>query len=422
MSKFDDILNAELIESMGCTEPAAIAFAVAFAKEKLNTLEKVESVSLMLSSNMLKNALCVTIPNTNQSGVEMIVALSLNKCKSNNRLTILSEFTDKDVENAQRTLKDVKIEVGLAKNSNHLYICANVCTKNHNVKVEIEDKHDEIKTCEKDGFVIFKKALTPQQEQTENNNTYEELLDYIENENMNSSLLNKIKEYNLDIANYGLENKTGLGIGKTLSHTHLFDEKYRSVIAKTVAGIDSRMGGVGKKVYINSGSGNQGITATVPVVEMAKILKVSKAQELKALALSHLTAIHIRSKQGRLSSACGAVCACGGVAAAVTYLLGGTRKQIQGAVLNLLCSNFGVFCDGAKSTCALKVASALSAAFASAFLAKEDVYINSNLGVISQSLDETLSYIAKIENKLTTEMDKTILETAIDNALNANKR
>ena len=420
MSKFDDILRSELIESMGCTEPSAIALAVAYAKEKLNCNENVERVSLMLSSNMLKNALSVTIPNTKQSGIEMIVALSLNKGKSYNQLTILNNLTDDDVEMAKRTLKDVKVDVGLAENCNHLYIGVSIYTQSHNVKVEIEDKHDEITSCEKDGFVIFKKGIQSAQETDVKNFTYEELLDYIDNQNMDSELLNKVKEYNLKISNYGLENKTGLGVGKTLSETQLFDEKYRSVIAKTVAGIDSRMSGVAQKVFINSGSGNQGITATVPVVEMAKILNVSEEKELKALALSHLTAIYIRSKQGRLSSACGAVCASAGVAGAVVYLLGGSKTQIQGAVLNLLCSNFGVFCDGAKTTCALKVASALSCALTCGFLAKENVFINSNLGVISQSLDETLNNLSKVENKLTTEMDKTILQVAIHNTLNTN--
>ena len=415
MNKLNEVLKSELIESVGCTEPSAISLAVAYAKESLNTDEDIESVCLALSSNVLKNALCVTIPNTNASGIEMIVALSLNKCKSDNHLTILNNITKEEIDLAVETLKNVKINIELIDNCDPLYICVEIKTKNHKVKVEIENKHDEIKSCEKDGVVVFKNNRETTNQYHANKFTYDEVFDFIQNGQMDIDLLKTIKKYNLEIANYGIENQTGLGVGKAISGATLFDEKYRSVIAKTVAGVDSRMSGVSKKVYINSGSGNQGITATVPVVELAKILNVSEEEELKALALSHLTAIFIRSKQGRLSSSCGAVCASGGATAGMAYLLGATREQIEGAVLNLLCSNFGVFCDGAKTTCALKVASAISSALTSAFLAKENVFINANLGVVSKSLEETLNSLSVIENKMTSSMDKTILEVAMKN-------
>ena len=415
MNKFNHILKSELIESMGCTEPAAIALAVAYAKEQLPNNSKINKVVLKLSSNVLKNALCVTIPNTSEYGINMIVALAIEVCESKNKLTLLKNITKENIENAAKLLNEFDIDIKLQSDCDPLYICVEIFSENHNAQVVIEKEHDNITSCKKDGNILLLKNVKENHAKTTEKFSFQDLLEFVNGKEIDFEILKEVKKHNCLIAEEGLEKSLGMGVGNAINNISLFNEKIKNVVAKTVAGIDARMSGLAKKVYINSGSGNQGITATVPVIEMSKILGVSEEQELRALALSHLTAIYIRNAQGKLSSACGAVCASAGVAAAVAYLNNASGKQIQGAVLNLLCSNFGVFCDGAKSTCALKVASAISAALIAGLLAKNNVFIDSNLGVISNSLEETLKAVSVIENKLTQSMDQAILDVVCEN-------
>ena len=206
-----------------------------------------------------------------------------------------------------------------------------------------------------------------------------------------------------------------MNVGHAIADSDLYNPLYKKIIATTVAGIDSRMSGVPKKVFINSGSGNQGITATVPIVTYAKENNIPKEKELEALTLSHLVTIYIRSKQNRLSSSCGAIGASAGVAAGLAYMMDCNKKQIEGAITNLLCSNFGVFCDGAKVTCSLKVATAIGSAINAAQLAKRNIFMTENLGVISSSLDETLDSLSFIEDELTKKLDTVIMHQAIKN-------
>lgn len=183
---------------------------------------------------------------------------------------------------------------------------------------------------------------------------FDGILDFVAKKEYDGDLIKMAKDYNSSIGEYGLENKCGLSLGKGIKELPLLNEEYIDVIAKTVSGIDARMSGVSQNVVINSGSGNQGITATVPIVEMAKILNVDSEMELDALALSHLITLYIRSKQRKLSTACGAVCVASGVAAGITYILGGTKSQIKVPIINCLCSSFGMFCVGAKQPVHLK--------------------------------------------------------------------
>ena len=410
--KYNEILKRELIESMGCTEPSAIAFAVAYCREQID--EPVESIKLQLSSNVLKNALCVTIPNTSRSGIKMIVALALSVGKSQNKLTILNSIQSQDIKNAEQLIKDIDIDVGLSQTTKSLYIQTCIKTSNHVVEVIVEDEHDKISSCKLDNEIIFENKNEIHNEKCQDvQMNLKEILTFITSAEIDFLLLRNVRDYNLEIASHGTTKSLGLGLGNKISNTPVYNEVISHIIAKTAGGIDARMSGTAKRVYINSGSGNQGITATVPVIEFARLKGLSEEKQLRALALSHLLAIYIRSSQGKLSSTCGAVCAAAGVAGSVAYILGGNEKEISGAVTNLLCSNFGVFCDGAKSTCSLKVVSAVSSAITCAYLAVENIIIDSKLGVISNALDKTLNTLGKIENKFTQELDKVILEEAL---------
>ncbi len=410
-------LKDELKCSMGCTEPSAIAFAASYSKEKILN-EDIQSVNLGLSSNMLKNALCVTIPNTKLCGISTIVLLGLIKENIENKFQILSDITEDDINKVNKLKKSIKINIKLIEKVDPLYIDIELKSKNHIVKTIIEKNHDNVKECYLDNRLIYSNYQNEEFINEKMNLTYEDIYDFVINQKYDVDLIKKARKYNIDIGEYGLSNLVGLNIGKSINSTKVFNENYSKMISKTVAGIDSRMSGVPKKVIINSGSGNQGIAATVPIVEFAKMNNIPEEKELNALALSHLTAIYIRSKQSRLSSTCGIVIASAGVAAGVAYMLDCDKTQIENAIKNFLCSNFGVLCDGAKVTCALKTSAAVSSAINSAILAKENVYIDNNYGIISNSFENTIDSFSQIEKQITINLDKIIMKIAIENVKN----
>ena len=410
-----EILKNELIMSMGCTEPSAIAYATSYAKEKLPGKENIVKVTVTLSSNMLKNALCVSLPNTELNGIESIVLLALVKGESKNKLTIFHDIKAEDIKQAIELKDKLIIEIKYKDKVDPLYIDVLLETKKHSSRTIIIGYHDKIYESYVDNELVYKDSTMKTSRKKKIKITFDDIYDYITNNLFDNELLEEVRKYNYEIGEFGLNNQVGLNVGRCLNELNIYNDNYSELISKTVAGIDSRMSGISKKVIINSGSGNQGITATIPIIEFAKANFVDHQTELQALALSHLTAIYIRSKQSRLSSSCGAVCASAGVTAGIAYMLGCTKEQIQGSVLNHLCSNFGIFCDGAKVTCSLKVATSLASALNAAHLAQKNIFINSNYGVISSSLDESLDILARIEKKFTRTIDKTIMNEAIKN-------
>jgi len=413
MEKINELLKNELITSMGCTEPSAIAYAVSYAKEQIPIGEKIKKINLFASSNIYKNALCVTLPKTNSSGIYLILLLALIKCNSSEKLTILNNITSEDIIAAAKLKDQIDINIKLKENVNPLYIEVELESENHNVNVIISQEHDKIKSCSIDNKIIFDRNIENDKDNKNISLKFDDIYYFIVNKLYDSKIIEEVKKYNYELGQYGLNNDVGLNIGSTINISNIYTDKIEKIISSTAAGIDSRMSGVPKKVIINSGSGNQGLTATIPIVEFSRQYNISHNIEMDALALSHLTTIYIRSKQNKLSSSCGAICASAGVAAGIAYMLGCTKDQIEGAINNLLCSIFGVICDGAKETCALKVSTAISSAINSAILAKNGVYINKPYGIISSSLDDTLVSLEKIETELTKKLDKTIMKEVI---------
>lgn len=413
------ILNNELKTSMGCTEPSAIAYSIAFSKKYLLSNDSVKLVELNLSSNLIKNVLCVTIPNTKQNGIVFAAIAGLVVNNDAKGLHIFRNLTKENIEQILEMQKNIKVKIKLVDNVSPLFVKSTLITQNgHSITTIITNQHDYIQSVIVDGKELFINNDNKEIYQSNNNIEYKDIFRFVENDFYDIELVKIIEKYNTDIGNYGMNNDVGLNIGKSIKKVQTFNENISDVVAKTVSAIDSRMSGVSKTVVINSGSGNQGITATIPIIEMAKVLKVSDRVKNQSLILSHLTAIYIRSKQSRLSSTCGAVFAACGVAAGLTYMLGGGLLQIERAVLNLLCSNFGILCDGAKTTCSLKVMSVLSSAINCAYLSRNDVYIDSNLGIISTDFEKTIMSISLIEKKLTKGIDKIIMREAMKNCFN----
>lgn len=353
------------------------------------------------------------MPNTNTSGIIMIILLAILKCNSKDKLTILSDLTFDDIEKAKKLKDKIIINISMKENVNPLFIETNVMTKNHNVKVIIEQFHDKIKTCYVDNKLIFDNNYNFINDNINSNLNFNDFFQFVVNREYDISTIENIKNTNYEVGKYGMEHDVGLNIGSIINSLNIYDNKIKKVISATVSGIDSRMSGVPKKVYINSGSGNQGLTATIPIVEFAKQYNISKERELDAIVLSHLVAIYIRSKQNKLSSSCGAICAAAGVSAGITYMLNCNRNLIESAIINVLCSNFGIFCDGAKVTCSLKVASAISSAINSSFLALKGVCFFDSYGIFSKNLEYTLETLGVIEKELTKNVDKIIMDEAI---------
>lgn len=410
------VMVNEIKPSIGCTEPSAIAYTVANAKKYVENGDEIKNVRVLLSTNVLKNALCVTLPNTTLHGVELIVILGLMCENIEDRLTIFRGINKNILKKALEYQKEVNVEIDVIESVNPLYIQVNIETNKHKIMTVMINEHDDIKKIVVDENIIINKKIDYDESICKIDKLkYDNILSFIKGHNYNIDLMKNVEKSNLKIADYGMKNKTGMNIGNTIKSNNIFKSEFDNVISKTVAGIDSRMSGVMKKVYINSGSGNQGITATIPIIEMAKILNVDDSIKYQALALSHLTAIYIHSKQNKLSSTCGAVIASCGVAAGICYMLGGTDEQIKGAILNTLCSNFGIFCDGAKETCSFKVMSVVSTAINSAYLAKSGVFVNKNLGIISTDFEKTLDVLTTIEHEMTKRLDSTIMKAAMNN-------
>lgn len=421
-NNLNDVLKKELLCSVGCTEPSAIAYAVAYAREQLKVDEPIKKITLMASSNVLKNALCVILPNTKMSGIEAIILLGALKCKSAEKLTILNNITQEDIDDLIAECKDIEIEVILKNDVNAFYIECDLKTETHTVKTILEQDHDKIKSCAIDGTKIFENETKISNDKIISDFSFDDIYSFVIESKFDEKLMEEVRAYNTEIGEYGLSNDVGLNIGRAIEKNNLYSSKYKKIIAKTVAGIDSRMSGIPKKVIINSGSGNQGITATVAIVEFAKVYNIPFKMELEALTLSHLVTLYIRSKQNKLSSSCGAICASAGVAAGIAYMMRCDKTQIEGAITNLLCANFGVFCDGAKVTCSLKVASAISSALNSAMLAKQNIYLREKLGVVSSSFDETLVSLSIIEEQLTKNLDKVIMNESLKDAQGSVKK
>lgn len=409
---FNHILVKELIESTGCTEPSAIAYAASVAASRFD--KEISNIEIYLSSNVLKNAFSVIIPGTKHSGIELAVSAGILFGNQKDKLDIFSKLTEEQLKTASNSEIKSKVNIHVKDQAPSLYIEIVISDdRNNYCKVVISDRHDFIKTIKTQDYefnAIFDENLD---DVLDNNIEYNfnDILKFVREKKLNTAPVARAKELNNAIMKEGLAGDYGMGIGLSLSKK---DSEYGNlaniIMSRTAAAIDARMGGSQKPVVINSGSGNQGIAATISIMELAKILRTKAEDEYLALAMSSLTTIYIKSKQNKLSSMCGIVGASAGAAAGMTYLFGGTDKQIEEAIKNVLSSNIGMFCDGAKQTCALKGASCVSSALISSKLAMNNSYINHNNGIIDDSLDSTIISISNVEKVMTDSLDKIILE------------
>ena len=419
-SIFLELLNKELVVALGCTEPIAIALAAATARKYVKG-QKVIDLKVFASANVIKNAMAVNIPGTGSSGINLAAALGSLAKDADKNLEVLNGLTKEDIENAKSMINDGMVSVNVANSSKKLYIEVIVKTEASTARVIIEDNHTNISIIEVDGVII--------KDIKDNFTTNEALLD-LKDVNIDSiwnfineveiDKLDKVKksiEINKKIGMYGLENPLGLQVGKTIINQIdkglISNDLTNYAMALTAAGADARMAGCSLNVMSNSGSGNQGITATLPVVAVWEKLDYSEESLLRSVTLSHLVTIYIKSKFGRLSALCGATIAATGASCGIVYLIGGKVKEVKSAIQNMLGNVTGMLCDGAKAGCALKVSTCTNAAIHSAILATQGISIEATDGIIEDDPEKTIDNLCRLGNQGTLEADKIILDIMI---------
>ncbi|MCF0165590.1 MAG: serine dehydratase subunit alpha family protein [Bacteroidales bacterium] len=424
-SQILELLHSEVKPALGCTEPIALSLAVARACS-LFPDRKPLSVRAFVSANIFKNGMGVGIPGTGMVGLDIAVALAVVAGKWERGLEVLKDSTPDDVARAKALLESGIIHVGLSDTTKKLYIIVTADFEGgHRAEVIIEDDHDRFTSVCKDGVQLLLPAKEAE-EDTEapsllNSADYDLDIRAIHNFAVTAplediSFILEAAELNKALAREGLTHKYGLQVGRTLSindHDHLtyFGQSLISrCMALTAAASDARMAGSMLPAMSNSGSGNQGITVTMPVVAAAEHVLATTEQLTRALILAHLTAIHIKHYLGKLSALCGCVIASTGAACGIVYLHGGDYEQITFAIKNMVANITGMVCDGAKEGCALKVASGVSSAVQSAVLALDGICVSEKDGIIDLDIEKTIRNLGVIGSRGMQTADDMILE------------
>ncbi len=430
-NKFIALLKQEVKPALGCTEPIAVALAVARSCELLRSISiEPSNIVVKVSDNILKNGMGVGIPGTGMVGLHIAAALGCTCGKSKYRLEVLKEVTDESVSKAREMVKKGNVGISLADTTEKLYVYAEACSSekngSHKAVAIICGSHDSIVYEELDGKII-KNIDNSCSEDPDGNSlepdfarkiTIEQILDFaIQTPLEELEFIMESVTLNKALVDEGLRNKYGLQVGRTLLapvNKVVYGDTYLIyAMAYTAAASDARMAGSTLPAMSNSGSGNQGITATVPVIAIAEKLEASYEELARALVISHLVAIHIKGHLGRLSALCGCVVASTGSACGIVYLRKGGYKQMCAAIKNMIGNITGMVCDGAKVGCALKVASGVASALQSAVLALDGICISSSDGIIDEDIEKTIANLGKIGSIGMQSTDKMILEIMV---------
>ena len=421
--KFFNILNKELEITQGCTEPIAIAYAAALAQANLKG-EEISSVKVYASKNVIKNAMGVTIPGTGSCGIPLAAALGAVAGSADKKLEVLSDLNDDGLIKANNMVKEGKITFELSNSPKKLYIEVIIRNKSSKSRVIIEDAHTNVILIELDNKTF--KKYSDDLKIEENNNfdflNLDSIYEFIEGvETLELDYINRCIEINQKICIEGLNSSYSRHISGTVksnsNNETLSGDVILYAVALTAAGSGARMSGSELPVVSNSGSGNQGISATMPVVAVAEQLNINSDKMLRAVTLSHLITIYIKSKFGRLSALCGATISATGASCGITYLLGGKKAEIKAAVQNMMGNVTGMICDGAKSGCALKVATCTSAALQSAQMAVQGTCINSTDGIIDNDPEKTIENFCRLANSGMDTTDDIILDIMLKKSL-----
>ncbi len=410
------LMKSEILPAVGCTEPMAVALCVARAKEELGCLP--EKIEIFLSANILKNAMGVGIPGTGMVGLPIAVALGLAVGRSEYQLEVLKDANAEAIEWAKNYLKNndvcIKLKDGIKEK---LYIEVLLAGGGHEVRTVISGGHTNFVYIEKDGKVVLDRRVPEGAEDNDDDSwlNLRKVYDFAMNVPLEDvEFIAETRTLNENASNMALKGNYGHELGKTLERPLgrgiMGDSIFSHIISATANACDARMAGAMIPVMSNSGSGNQGICATLPVVVFAEENHNTEEELMRALVLSHLTAIYMKQSLGRLSALCGCVVASTGSSCGITYLMGGTFEQISASVKNMIANLTGMICDGAKPSCSLKLASGVSTAVFSAILAMQQKCVTSVEGIIDDDVDKSIHNLTKIGKFAMGETDKCVLD------------
>lgn len=412
------ILEEELVPAMGCTEPIAIAYASAKAREVLG--EMPEKIEVFCSGNIIKNAKCVTVPNTgNLIGIKASAIIGVLAGKADRELEVINEVDEESIEKAKKLVEGDYCRVKVLDTEIQLHLIIKAFNGDSISEVEIKYAHNNISRITKDGKdlvnvvedkdkylgVFVDRRILSVEKIYEFANTVD-LEDVKE-------LLDKQIEYNISIAEEGLKGAYGIGIGKVIleSYPNTIETKLKAYAA---AASEARMSGSSLPVMTNSGSGNQGMTSSIPVIVYCKENGLTEEQLYRGLVFANLMTIHQKTGIGRLSAFCGAVSAGCASGAAITYLKGGSLEQINKTVTNTLANISGIVCDGAKASCAAKIATSLDAAMMSHYLAMANQAYNPLTGILKEDIEKTIGAVGRLGKEGMRDTDREILEIMLE--------
>ena len=421
-NQFIAILQEELVPALGCTEPIAIAYAGAHARALLGEIP--DRVCIKSSGNIIKNVKSVTVPNSgNMKGIPAAAAIGIIGGNPDKGLEVLADITEADIARTKEFLEKVPCKVSLLDTVASLHFIVEVFVGADSASVEIIHQHTNIVRTTKNGKDILSVPFDPASANAaltdRSGLSVKKILEFADTIDLDRvrPILERQIDYNTRIAQEGLEHRYGINAGANLLKAAEAEQAVTLKIraqAAAAAGSDARMSGCTLPVVTNSGSGNQGLTASLPVIVFAEEKKLPHDKLLRGLLVSNLIAIHQKTRIGRLSAYCGAVSAGCGSGAAVTYLSGGSYEQVCETITNTLAVVSGIVCDGAKPSCASKIATSVDAALNAHYLAMQNRVFEPGEGIVKGDIEKTIAGVGAVAADGMRETDKVILRIMVD--------
>ncbi|MCX0397849.1 L-serine ammonia-lyase, iron-sulfur-dependent, subunit alpha [Clostridium perfringens] len=417
-------LKKEVVPSEGCTEPIAIAYAASIAAEHLKG--EIKEVNIYLSKNVIKNALGVGIPGTGGVGIEIAAALGISIQKSYKKLTILSNFTEDELKKAKEIVDKNIINIKQKNTNKALYIEVELLSETSKSKVIIEDTHTNVTLIECDDEIIMDNNSEVSEDLEEDYKLFKiaDIYNFAKEADFDDiKFILESAKMNEKVSEEGLKGDYGLQVGSKIiqkGNFNLFsNDASNKIIAASAAASDARMDGCAMPIMTTAGSGNQGIACSIPVAQTARLLEKSEEELARALVLSNLVTIRIKKHMGRLSPLCGAgIAGATGASCGITYLLGGNLENINYCINNMISDLSGMICDGAKETCALKIATGTNAAIQCANLAINGISATANDGIVAKDVEETIESIETLIQNGFKNVDDTILNIMLEKKKN----
>lgn len=417
-------LKKEVVPSEGCTEPIAIAYAASIAAEYLKG--EIKEVNIYLSKNVIKNALGVGIPGTGGVGIEIAAALGISIQKSYKKLTILSNFTEDELKKAKEIVDKNIINIKQKNTNKALYIEVELLSETSKAKVIIEDTHTNVTLIECDDEIIMDNNSEVSEDLEEDYKLFKiaDIYNFAKEADFDDiKFILESAKMNEKVSEEGLKGDYGLQVGSKIIQKDNFNlfsnDASNKIIAASAAASDARMDGCAMPIMTTAGSGNQGIACSIPVAQTARLLDKSEEELARALVLSNLVTIRIKKHMGRLSPLCGAgIAGATGASCGITYLLGGDLENINYCINNMISDLSGMICDGAKETCALKIATGTNAAIQCANLAINGISATANDGIVAKDVEETIESIETLIQNGFKNVDDTILNIMLEKKKN----